>query len=38
MQVHGLGCAVLGALVGVHVLAVIKHEMSGNRVLKRMTL
>ncbi|WP_213875592.1 cytochrome b/b6 domain-containing protein [Pseudomonas sp. dw_358] len=36
MQVHAGSCAVLGALVLLHVLAVIKHEASGRRVLRRM--
>ncbi|WPP02324.1 cytochrome b/b6 domain-containing protein [Pseudomonas sp. HR96] len=36
MQVHGVSCAVLAGLVGLHVLAVIKHELGGRRVLRRM--
>lgn len=38
MQVHGVSCAVLAGLIGLHVLAVIKHELGGNRVLRRMGL
>jgi cytochrome b561 len=34
--VHEAGCALLGLLVAVHVVAVIKHELGGTRVTRRM--
>ncbi|WP_236183648.1 cytochrome b [Pseudomonas protegens] len=34
--VHVVSCAVLGLLVALHVAAVVKHEVAGRRVLKRM--
>lgn len=34
--IHIFACLVLGALVAVHIAAVIKHEFSGARVLRRM--
>ncbi|CNH39498.1 cytochrome b561 family protein [Yersinia massiliensis] len=36
--VHITSCATLAALVLLHIAAVIKHELSGKRVLKRMSL
>lgn len=36
MQLHTAACLLLAALVVLHVLAVIKHEASGRRVLRRM--
>ncbi|WP_019211452.1 cytochrome b [Yersinia massiliensis] len=36
--VHIISCTTLAALVLLHIAAVIKHELSGKRVLKRMSL
>ncbi|MGE7990375.1 cytochrome b [Pseudomonas sp. NPDC089554] len=37
-DVHVFSCALLAALVMLHVAAVIKHELSGRRILQRMWL
>ena len=37
-KVHVAACWVLALLIGLHIAAVIKHEISGNRVMKRMSL
>lgn len=37
-DVHVFGCALLAALVMLHVAAVTKHELSGRRILRRMWL
>lgn len=36
--IHIFSCATLAALVLLHIAAVIKHELSGNKVLRRMSL
>ncbi|HDL6961239.1 TPA: cytochrome b/b6 domain-containing protein [Yersinia enterocolitica] len=36
--IHILSCAILATLVLLHIAAVIKHELSGKKVLKRMSL
>lgn len=37
-KIHVVACWVLALLIGLHVAAVIKHEASGNPILKRMSL
>jgi len=37
-RIHIISCAVLGGLVLLHILAVIKHELFGNRIMRRMWL
>jgi cytochrome b561 len=36
-QLHIILCVLLGGLVGLHVAAVIKHQLCGNKVLRRMS-
>lgn len=38
VTVHGWACRVLALLIGLHITAVIKHEVSGRSVLERMSL
>ncbi len=35
-QVHKYSCMLLGVMVIAHIAAVIKHQLSGNNILKRM--
>lgn len=37
-RIHIISCAILGGLVLLHILAVIKHELFGNRIMRRMWL
>ncbi|WP_338326830.1 cytochrome b/b6 domain-containing protein [Yersinia ruckeri] len=36
--VHVFSCATLGTLIVLHIAAVVKHELCGKKVLRRMSL